>query len=105
MSETMKRWRGLRALVEDAVEHGSKAVEKVHRATADRTFTVLEAIPPIATPTKIVHAVHDLSVTTVYTSIRLANKLVGRGVELALDVSEAKDEEPPAIPAPSSDGP
>jgi len=46
---TMKRLRGLRVLVGDAVERGSKAVEVEHRATAARTFTVLEAIPSYET--------------------------------------------------------
>lgn len=90
MSETMKRLRGLRALVEEAVEHGSKAVEGVHRATAKRTFDVLEAIEPIAVPVKVVHTVHDLSLSTTYGAIRAVNKVVGKGLAIALDVAEAQ---------------
>ena len=75
---TMKRLRGLRALVGDAVEHGSKAVEDVHKATAARTFVVLEAIPPIATPAKVAHIVHDASLTGIYGIIRAVNKVVGK---------------------------
>ncbi|MBX3189960.1 MAG: hypothetical protein KF819_23245 [Labilithrix sp.] len=93
--KAMKRLRGLRALVEDIVEHGSKSVEEVHKATAARTFDVLEAIPPIATPAKVVHVVHDASVTSVYTMIRVVNKVVGKTLEVAIDVAEAvKDETP-----------
>lgn len=84
----MKRLRGLRALVGDAVEHGSKAVEQVHRATAARTFFVLEAIPPIATPARIVHVVHDASLTGVYGMIRVVNHVVGRTLDVAIDVAE-----------------
>ena len=41
----LRRWRGLVALVRDGVEHGSRAVEKVHLETAERTFAILEADP------------------------------------------------------------
>ena len=93
MSDGHERWRrlrGLRALVEEAVLHGSKAVEKVHRETANRTFDILEAIEPIALPAKVVHTVHDVSVATTYGAIRAVNKVVGKGLEVALDVAEAR---------------
>ena len=45
----MKRWRGLKSLVRDAVEHGSRAIEKVHKETADKPFLILESIPAIST--------------------------------------------------------
>jgi hypothetical protein len=83
------RLRGLRSLVEEAVEHGSKAVEHVHKATAARTFVVLEAIPPIATPARLVHVVHDVSLTSVYGMIRVVNRLVGTMLDVAIDVAEA----------------
>jgi hypothetical protein len=85
---TMKRLRGLRVLVGDAVEHGSKAVEVVHKATAARTFDVLEAIPPIATPAKVVHIVHDASLTGIYGIIRAVNSVVGKTLDIAIDVAE-----------------
>ena len=85
---TRERLRGLRRLVEEAVEHGSKAVEDVHKATAARTFTVLEAIPPIAKPAKVVHTVHDLWLSGIYGAIRVGNKVMGKTLEVALDVSE-----------------
>lgn len=88
---TMKRLRGLRVLVGDAVEHGSKAVEVVHKATAARTFTVLEAIPPIATPAKVVHIVHDASLTGIYGIIRAVNTVVGKTLDIAIEVAEQND--------------
>jgi hypothetical protein len=90
----MKRLRGLRALVEEVVEHGSKAVEDVHKATAARTFFVLEAIPPIARPARVVHTVHDLWVSGVYGTIRVCNKVVGRTLEVALDMADDDAGEP-----------
>ena len=101
-TEKRKRLRGLRSLVEDMVEHGSKAVQEVHLATSKRTFTVLEAIPPIAAPAKVVHAVHDLSVSGVYGMIRLVNKAVGKTLDVAIDVAEL---EPEPEPEPEPDAP
>jgi hypothetical protein len=89
MSNDLKRLRGLRALLEEGVEHGSSAIERVHLATARRTFTILEAIPPIAAPVRGVHVIHDLSVASVYGSIRLVNRIVGKTLDLALVVAES----------------
>jgi hypothetical protein len=92
---SMNRWRGLKALVQDAVEHGSRAVERVHMQTARRPFAILEQIPPIAAPTRVVHVVHDVTVTTSYAAVRLVNRVVGATVDIALDaVSETTDEPP-----------
>jgi len=88
MSERKARLRGLRALVGEAVEHGSKAVEVVHKATAARTFVVLESIPPIAKPAKIVHVVHDAWLTGVYGIIRAVNGVVGKTLDVVIDVAE-----------------
>ena len=93
---SMKRLRGLRSLVVEVVEHGSKAVEDVHKATAARTFTVLEAIPPIAAPARVVHTVHDLWLSGIYGMIRAGNRVVGKTLEVAIDVAD---------PAPEGAGP
>lgn len=91
---SMKRLRGLRALVEEAVEHGSKAVEGAHKATAARTFFVLEAIPPIAKPARAVHTIHDLWLSGVYGTIRVCNKVVGKTLEVAIDVADEEETKP-----------
>lgn len=90
---TTKRLRGLGAVLEDAVDHGSSAIERVHRATAGRSFAVLERIPPVAGPAHGVHVVHDVVLSGVYWTIRRANRLVGAAVGLALDVAERAEAE------------
>ena len=85
----LKRLRGLRALVEEAVEHGSKAVQEVHIATVARTFVVLEAITPIAKPAKVVHVVHDAYVGGIYGIIRAVNRVVATTAEVAIDLADA----------------
>jgi hypothetical protein len=84
----LKRWRGLRALIGDAVEHGSSAIERVHLQTARRPFAVLEQLPGIAEPAQAIHRVHDAAVASVYASIRGVNRLVGAMADVALEQIE-----------------
>ena len=85
MTTTKSRWFGLKTLLEDAVEHGSRAVEKVHLETATRTFDVLEAIPKIATTAKVVRVVHDGLVTNTHVAIRLVNQGVHRAADAIIE--------------------
>jgi hypothetical protein len=70
-------WRGVVALVGEAVEHGSRAVERVHLETAKRPFVILEHIPVVAPVARIVHVAHDATAMTVYGTIRAVNAGVG----------------------------
>lgn len=84
-----QRWKGLRALIGDAIEHGASAIERVHVATAKRPFDVMEQIPGIAEPVKGIHQAHDVIVSSTYEAVRLVNRAVGRALDAALDaVSE-----------------
>lgn len=99
----VKRWRGLRALVGDAVEQGASAIERVHLSTARRPFAILEQIPGIAEPAQSIHEIHDTVVSSVYGTVRLVNRVVGQtldGALAALDTSaaEAAGESEPAPP-------
>ena len=87
----LARWRGLKALVQDGVEHGSRAVEDVHMETARRPFVVLALIPPVAKPARLIHVVHDAALSSVYGSIRLVNRLVGGALDVVLDAIESAD--------------
>jgi hypothetical protein len=89
----MKRWRGLMNLVREAVVHGSTAVEEIQVKTAARPFGVLEQVPGLAAPARVVHAVHDAAVATTHISIRAVTKLVATSLDVALDVVEKR--EPP----------
>jgi hypothetical protein len=87
MSTKTQRWRGLVMLVRDAVEHGASAVERVHMATARRPFDVLESIPGVDGPTRVVRAVHDVTVSGVYGTIRLVTRAVGAAVDVGIRVA------------------
>lgn len=104
----MKRWRGLRALVQDVVEQGATAVEQVHKRTAAVPFRLLRKIQPLDAPVRRIHALHDLALSSSYALVRLANRVVGGTVDVALDVLEAQSGEarirdvPPPAPLPPS---
>jgi hypothetical protein len=84
-----KRLQGLRALLQDAVDQGTSAVERVHRATAARPFDVLDHIPPVAPAARGVRIVHDATVAGVYETIRQVNRLVGVTLAAAIDLYDA----------------
>jgi hypothetical protein len=106
MSKERNRIRGLLALATDAVEHGSRAIERVHRATADRPFAILSLFPePVALPARGVKLVHDVSLTAVYGSIRIVNQAVAATVDVAFDLAEsmAPDGEANPVEEPSKE--
>lgn len=76
------------ALVRDTVEHGSRAVQRIQLETARRPFAILEHIPGVAEPTRIVHGVHDASVTAVHEIIRVVNVAAFATVDFALRQAE-----------------
>ena len=107
----MNRWRGLKSLVVDAVEHGSRAVEHVQKETARRPFEILAKIPPLEVPVKGIQEIHDTAVSGIHGMIRLVTRVVGGTVDVVLDVVERRRElathEPaaPKEPPPEADPP
>lgn len=81
----VKKWRGLKALVQDMVVNGANSIQQVHMGTTARTFRVLEQIPVISAPSQIVRTVHDTIVTTGYAATREVTKALGAGLDAALD--------------------
>ena len=82
------RWRGLTAMLKDAVENASVAIERVQKETANRPFAVLEQIPPIAAPAKAIHGIYDASVSVTHGAIRLVTRVVGKTVDAVLETVE-----------------
>ena len=82
----LSRWRGVRALVTDAVGAGASAVERVHLGTARRPFAFLESIPAVSRPVRVVHRVHDGFVSGAYGAVRVVNRLVGATLDAGLGV-------------------
>jgi hypothetical protein len=100
----IERWRGLAALASDLVEHGSAAIERVHLRTSERPFWILEQIPVVALPARLVHVIHDRSVVGTYTAIRIVNRALRATVEAVLDRSHrAQADARRLTPGPSRD--
>jgi hypothetical protein len=86
----MQRWRGLKALVQDAVEHGSRAVERVQMDVAKLPFDMLEQIPQLQVPVKGIREIHDTAVAGVHGMIRMVNRVAGGTIDVVLDVVEER---------------
>ncbi len=95
------RVQGVKDLVQDAVDHGSAAVQDIHEVLAARPFRILEQIPPIRGPVRGVRLVHDAVLRAVYGSIRLANRAAGAVADEVIEgrkqdgEGEAEPDEPP----------
>lgn len=90
---TFARWRGLKDLVQSAVEVGSRAVERVQKETVQRPLRLLEAMPAIAVPAAGFVAIHDLVVGSIHHAVRVTNRMVGGTLDRILD---SLDEAPPS---------
>lgn len=109
----MKKLRGLKDLLVEAVEGGATALERLQKDAASTPFRVLEAVPALGPAARVVHTVHDASVSLVYGVVRGVTRAVDAGADVALDVAEqrlaqaqaATSEATPTPPAPAPDAP
>jgi pimeloyl-ACP methyl ester carboxylesterase len=81
MDEHIKRLKGAKDLVFDAVEETTNLVERMHVLAAKQSTQPLALIEPLAKLTRGVKTVHDSIASGVYEIIRIVN----RGVEKMLD--------------------
>lgn len=79
-----QRLAAYRGLVVDAVEHGVTAIQEVQERLTQRPYDVLEAVPPLEGPVKVVKAVHYGVMRGSYRTIRLINRLTGEALAKAL---------------------
>jgi hypothetical protein len=86
------RWHGFSELVQDAVHHGTVAVEKVHQQVARAPFDVLALVPRLATGARWVADRQASAIAATYGTIRAVNAGVGEVVRLGLDVAERRRE-------------
>lgn len=86
----IQRWRGLKDLICDAVEHGSRAVEQLQRDAAKLPFAVLEEVPLLKAPARAAHELHDMVVSNGHRVVRLVNRIVRDTADIALDAAQAR---------------
>ena len=99
----VKRWRGLKSLVRDAVEQGASAIERVHLATAARPFAILAQLPALEEPVRGIQQVHDTLVASTYATIRTVTRAVDAVADIALDAVESAANAPTDAPAKAVD--
>jgi hypothetical protein len=92
---TQNRWKGFVSLLEDAVVQSASAVERIHLEQSKKPFLIIEQIPDIAGPTKVVHAVHDAVVKGSYASVRLVTKAVAATLRVVIDSVDTQSEPTP----------
>ena len=74
----------------DAVDGGSKAVERVQHSTAKTAFSLLAQVTPLKVPVSGLQEIHDTAIHTVHGMIRLVNRVAGSTLDAVLDVVEQR---------------
>lgn len=92
----MKRLRGLKSLVHDAVDHTVDLVREGHESTS-RTVQRLADLTPLAEPVRVVDAIRRLGTDSVLGTIKLVNRSVQVVTDVGLDAVERA--RPAAVPA------
>lgn len=83
----MRRWRGLKALVHDAVDRTTELVEEGHESTSRSVMKVLGAIEPLAEPARFVDGVRRVATKGVLGTIRTVNRAVEVVTDVGLDAA------------------
>jgi len=91
----MSKLKGLKELVQTAIDKGATSVEEVHNKIANMPLNVLEKIAPLETPAKEIKEIHEKTVGTVYDIIRTVNREVGEIADSMISKAnlDKKDEE------------
>lgn len=96
----MKRLRGLKSLVHDAVDHTVDLVREGHESTS-RTVMRITDLTPLARPARAVDAIRRLSTDSVLATIKLVNRSVEVVTDVGLDLATPTPSMPdlePAVP-------
>jgi pimeloyl-ACP methyl ester carboxylesterase len=99
--EPRKHWRGLKALIHDAVDQTTTIVGEAHEQVARHAMSVISLVEPIAAPARAVDEVRRAVTEGVLTSIRRVNRAVetisDAGIDL-VDKPGAGTGSSPAVP-------
>src|SRR5690606_19840608 len=87
MSGRIRRFRGFKALVHDAVDGVVDLVEEGHESTARAFVRAAEPIPPVAQAMSLVERVRRLSTRAVLGSVKMVNRAVQAASDAGLDAA------------------
>lgn len=85
----MRRLRGFKALVHDAVERTTELVALGHESSARSVVRALSVAPPLAEPVRVVDEIRRRSTDGVLATIRALNRALESVTDAGLDVAEA----------------
>jgi hypothetical protein len=69
--------KGLKDLVQEAIDKGATTVEEVHQSIASKPLEILQQLVPDKTPAKEIEAFQKKTIGSVYDMIRTVNQAVG----------------------------
>ncbi|MCB9598106.1 MAG: alpha/beta fold hydrolase [Sandaracinaceae bacterium] len=97
----IRRWRGLKSLVHDAVDATTDLVDLGHESTSRAVTGVADHIEPLREPVRFVDGVRRVTTRGVLGTVKVVNRAVEAVTDVALDAAEraypeAPDAEPPA---------
>ncbi len=90
----IRRWRGLKALVHDAIDSTTDLVDLGHESTMRAITRVTDEIEPLREPVRVIDDVRRLSTRGVLGTVRLVNRAIEVATDAALDVAEHADDVP-----------
>lgn len=99
----MRRWRGIKKLVHDAVDHTSDLVHQTQESVARKTLGYIQLIEPVAGPARAIDRVRQISTAGVHAAIQGVNHAVQEVTDMGLDAAERaggegdQHEQPPAM--------
>ncbi|MCB9698819.1 MAG: alpha/beta fold hydrolase [Alphaproteobacteria bacterium] len=96
----MRRWRGLKALVHDAVDATADLVREGNDASHRQVRRVTDRIDGIAGPARVIDGVVRLGTHTTVASVQAVNRVVEALTDVALDATVAVDPAPAEPPIP-----
>jgi pimeloyl-ACP methyl ester carboxylesterase len=87
MLSGVKRLRGIKALVHDAVDKTTELVDEGHESTARTVKRVLSVVPELERPAELVDGLRRVSTRSVLGTIRFVNRAVEALTDAGLDLA------------------
>jgi pimeloyl-ACP methyl ester carboxylesterase len=91
------------SLLADAVERGATAIQQIQEELTARPYDVLEAIPPLALPSRLVRSLHFMALRLTYDTIRGITRASGAATDALCRPAPAAGSEPDRQRAPVVD--
>lgn len=85
----IRRWRGLKALIHDAVDRTTELVDEGHESTSRTVMRTIDTVaPPLGEPARAVESVRRLTTRSVLATIRIVNRTVEVVTDVGIELAE-----------------